>query len=61
MLTTSTVLRHIPLECDNVPTDKLLYSGLTSDLYRTGFESNLNFFLDLPVDLLVALLPPLGM
>jgi len=60
MLTTSTMIRHMLLESNNVPTDKLLYLELTPDLYRTRFGSNLNLALNLPVDLPVAVLLPIG-
>jgi len=59
-LTTTTAIRHMSLESNNLPTDKLLYSVLTSNIYQTGFVSNLNLFLNLPVDLPVALLLLLG-
>jgi len=61
MLTTSTVIRHMLSDSNNILIDKLLYLGLTPDLYQTRFGSNLNLFLNLPVDLLVALLLPIGM
>jgi len=55
MLTTCTMMRHMLLESDNVPTDKLLYLGLTSNIYRSSFGSNLNLSLNHPVDLPVTL------
>ena len=61
MPTTSTTIRHMPLECNNIPTDKLLFPGSTSDIHWTSFGNNLNMFLNLQVDLPVALLLPLGM
>ena len=40
-LTTSTIIRYMLVESNNVPTDKLLHSGLTPDIYWTSFGSNL--------------------
>jgi len=61
MLTTSTMIRHMLLESDNVPTYKLLNSGLTSDIYWTRFGSNIKLFLNLLVELPVARLLPIDM
>jgi len=44
-----------------MPINKLPYSWLISNIYLTGFERNLNLFLNPPVDLPVALLLLLGM
>jgi len=51
----------MPLESNNVPTYKLLYAGLASDMYQTGTGNNLNVFLNLLGDLPVALSLSLGM
>jgi len=55
------MIRYILLESNNIPADKLVYSVLPFDIYRTGFGSNPNIFLNFRVDLPVAPLLPLGM